>query len=132
MSAANALLQAIHQRLSSDAALSAAIGPDGIRDRVLPRAALPCIVFGDMETRDFSTSTESGEEHFLTLEIWSDGEGRWLTQQISRLVRGLLHDAALTTAGVSLVSLLHVGMKSRREPKTKFYVAEMRFRAVTE
>jgi hypothetical protein len=132
MSAANALLQAIHQRLSADVALTGMIGPDGIRDRLLPRAALPCIVFGDMETRDFSTSTEHGEEHLLTLEIWSEGEGRRQAQTIAGLVRSLLDDAALTLDGFSLVSLLQTGVRARREPKTRFYGAEMRFRAVTE
>jgi len=132
MSAANALLQAIHQRLSGDAALTAIIGPNGIRDRLLPRALLPSIVLGDIETRDFSTSTESGEEHFLTLEIWSDGEGRRQALAIAAIVRPLLDDAALTLEGFSLVSLLQVSARTRREPKTKFYVTEMRFRAVTE
>lgn len=132
MSAANALLQAIHQRLSGDAALAAIIGSDGIRDRLLPRAVLPCIVFGDMETRDFSTSTEEGEEHFLTLEIWSDGGGRREGQRIASLVHDLLHDAPLVLDGFSLVGLLQTSLRTRREPKTKFYLSEMRFKAVTE
>lgn len=132
MTAANAFLAAIHQRLTGDAALTAIIAADGVRDRLLPRATLPCVVFGEMETRDYSTSTEGGEEHFLMLEIWSDGEGRRQAQEIAGLVRGLLHDAALALPGAVLVSLLQVSMRTRREPKTKFHLAEMRFRAVTE
>ncbi|MCJ9673171.1 MULTISPECIES: DUF3168 domain-containing protein [unclassified Neorhizobium] len=132
MTAGNALLQAIHQTLASDAALTAIIGADGIRDRLLPRPKLPCIVFGEMETRDFSTASEAGEEHLLVLEIWSDGEGRRQAQEIAGLVHGLLHDAALALAGAVLVNLLQVGTRTRREPKTKFHLAEMRFRAVTE
>jgi len=132
MSAANALLQAIHRRLSRDAALTAILGPEGIGDRLMPRADLPCIVFGDLETRDFSTSTEDGEEHFLTLEIWSDGEGRRQAQQIAAIAHGLLHNAALDIEGFSLVSLLQTSQRARREPKTKLYVCQMRFRAVTE
>lgn len=132
MTAANTLLAAIHQRLAGDVVLAGMIGPDGIRDRLLPRPKLPCVAFGEMETRDYSTSSEGGEEHFLTLEIWSGGEGRREAQEIAGLVRGLLHDAALTLDGAVLVSLLQVGMRTRREPKTRFHLAEMRFRAVTE
>jgi hypothetical protein len=132
MTAGNALLQAIHQTLASDAALTAIIGTDGIRDRLLPRPKLPCIVFGEMETRDFSTASEAGEEHLLVLEIWSDGEGRRQAQEVAGLVHGLLHDAALPLDGAVLVNLLQLGTRTRREPKTKFYLAEMRFRAVTE
>ncbi|MCQ1850021.1 DUF3168 domain-containing protein [Neorhizobium galegae] len=132
MTAANVLLQAIHQTLASDAALAAIVGADGIRDRLLPRPKLPCVVFGEMETRDFSTASEAGEEHLLVLEIWSDGEGRRQAQEAASLVHGLLHDAALPLDGAVLVNLLQVGTRTRREPKTKFYLAEMRFRAVTE
>ncbi|WP_105381920.1 DUF3168 domain-containing protein [Neorhizobium alkalisoli] len=132
MTAASALLRAIHRRLGSDAALSALVGADGIRDRLLARPELPCIVFGEMETRDYSTSSEAGEEHFLTIEIWSEGEGRREAQQIAGLVHGLLHDTALSLDGAALVSLLHLRTRTRREPKTRFQLAELRFRAVTE
>jgi hypothetical protein len=47
-------------------------------------------------------------------------------------VHALLHDAALALEGAVLVNLLQVNTRTRREPKTKFYLAEMRFRAVTE
>jgi hypothetical protein len=132
MTAANALLKAIYQRLSADVNLTAIIGADGIGDRLLPRPKLPCIVFGEMETRDFSTSTERAAEHFLTLEIWSDGEGRKQGQDIAGRVHDLLHDAGLGLDGVTLVNLLVTGMRTRREPKTKFYLVELRLRAVTE
>lgn len=118
------LLAAIHRRLADDAALNAIIGADGVRDRLLPRPKLLCILFGEMETRDYSTSTEIGEEHFLTLEIWSDGEGRREAQEIAGLVHDLLHDAALVLDGAVLVSLLRVSTRTRSEPKTKAYLVE--------
>lgn len=49
----------------------------------------------------------------------------------SRL-HALLQDVALDLGAYHLVSLLHLRTQSRREPKTKLYVAELRFRAVTE
>ena len=76
MNALNALLGAIHLRLSTDPALAALIGPDGVRDRLLARPALPAVVFGEVQTRDYSTATEAGEEHRLTLEVWSRAPGR--------------------------------------------------------
>ena len=132
MTVANALLKAIHARLAGDAALAAMIGPDGIHDRLLQRPKLPAIVLGEMETRDLSTATEPGEEHFLTLEIWSDGEGRRRALEIAGRADALLNDAALVLDGAVLVSLLRIGMRTRREPKTRTYLAELRFRAVTE
>lgn len=131
MSAANTLLQAIHGRLSGDAALMAET-TGGVVDRLLPRPVFPCIVFGDLETRDYSTATEQAEEHFLTLEIWSEAGGRKRAEEIAMRVRTLLDDAALTLEGMTLVSLQHRSGRSRREPKARSFVAELCFRAVTE
>lgn len=131
MSAANPLLQAIFARLGSDAALTALI-PGGIVDRLLPRGLLPLVVIADLESRDYSTATEKSEEHFLTLEIWSDANGRKRAAEIAARVKTLLDDAALPLSGVSLVALQFLSSRSRREPKTRNFLAEMRFRAVTE
>lgn len=130
---ANALLRAIHARLSGDAGLVALIGPDGLRDRLLPRQTLPAIVFGEMETRDLSTTGGAGDEHFFRLDVWGEGEGRKATLEIAARVKALLDDEALALEGNAvLVSLFAIGSRSRREQKTKAYVVEMRFRAVTE
>lgn len=131
MSAANPLLQAIFARLGSDVALTALI-PGGIVDRLLPRGLLPLVVIADLESRDYSTATEKSEEHFLTLEIWSDANGRKRAAEIAARVKILLDDATIPLSGVSLVALQFLSSRSRREPKTRNFLAEMRFRAVTE
>ena len=130
--AANTLLQAIHAVLAADAGLTALIGTDGIRDRLVTGRQLPCVVIAELVSNDYSTSTEPGEEHFLTLQAWSDAAGQRQAQAIAALVRGLLQDAALPLAACTLVNLRHVATKARREPKTRLFCAEMRFRAVTE
>ena len=132
MSAANALLVAIHARLAADPQLVAMIGTDGIRDRLLPRPVLPAFVVGEMETRDYSTATEAGEEHRLVLEVWSDAAGRREAEELAERVRGLLQDAALTLAGHLLVSLAHERTRTRRQANAKLFLAELRFKAVTE
>ena len=133
MTRENALLSAVHARLASDQAVVAAVGSQGIRDRLLPRMQLPAVILSEVETRDYSTATEEGFEHILTLEIWAAAEGRRQAQEIAALVRSSLQDADLTLAdGGTLVSLSHQTSRSRREPKTKLSIVEMRFRAVTE
>lgn len=130
--AANPLLQAIHAAIANAAALTALIGADGIRDRLVTGRHLPCIVIAELASNDYSTSTEPGEEHFLTLQVWSDASGQRQAQEIAAIVRGLLQDAALPLAGCTLVNLQHVATKARREARTRLFCAEMRFRAVTE
>ncbi|WP_183485015.1 tail completion protein gp17 [Martelella radicis] len=132
MSAENALLTAIHARLSGDAELTALVGPDAIFDRLLSRPRLPAIVFGECETRDNSTATESGAEHFLSLEVWSEAHGRKAVQTIEARVKSLLDDADLAVSGFVLVNLRHRSSRIRRVTRTGYFLAEMRFRAVTE
>lgn len=131
MSAANLLLQAIFARLAGDATLVGLV-PGSIADRLLPRGLLPSIIIGNLESRDYSTATEKAEEHFLALEIWSDANGRRRAGEIAERVKTLLDDAPLPLAGVSLVSLQFLSSRSRREPKTRNFLAEIHFRAVTE
>lgn len=128
--AANALMKAMFERLVGDAELVALVGVDGVRDRLLARAKMPCVVFGEIDSRD--EDGETLQVHLVTLEVWSLAEGMREAQVIAERVRALLHDAALVLDGVELVNLTHRGTRTRREAKTKFQLAEMRFRAVTE
>ncbi len=132
MSAANEMLTAIHGRLTEDAELLGLIGEDGVRDRLVTGRKLPSVLIGEVISNDYSTSTERGEEHLFSLEVWIDAGGRKQAQLVASRLHALLQDAALDLGPHHLVSLLHVRTQSRREPKTKLYVAELRFRAVTE
>ena len=64
-----------------------------------------------------------------------DETGRYLTclsQEIAAKVMALLDDADLALDDAVLVSLLRIGTRSRREQKTRYYLSEIGFRAVTE
>ncbi len=132
MSAANELLTAIQTRIADDAELSAMIGPEGLRDRLVSGRKLPAIIVADLASNDYSTATEAGAEHLLTLEIWTDAGGRKEAATIAEHLRMLLHDAPLSLETHHLVGLLHLSTRTRREQKTRLHVAEIRFRAVTE
>ena len=132
MSAASALQKAIFGRLSGDAAVTALVGAQGVTDRLLAAPAAPLVVIAGIDSMDRSTATEEGEAHVVTLEVWSDAAGHREVQAIAAAVRAALHDAALTLAGHHLVLLLHRDTRLRREGKSRFHRAEMRFRAVTE
>ncbi len=132
MSAANQLLAAIHERLTDDAELSGMIGPEGLRDRLVSGRKLPAAIVADLASNDYSTATETGAEHLLTLEVWADAVGRKEAATIAERLRMLLNDAPLPLETHHLVGLLHLSTRTRREAKTGLHVAEIRFRAVTE
>ncbi len=132
MSATQALQAALYVRLTGDAALAAMIGPDGVHDRLLTGSDRPYVRIAAIETRDWSTASEPGEEHLLTLEVRSGEGGNRVAQEIADRVRFLLDDAALTVTGALLVNLRHQRTRTGRDARAKGHVAEMVFRAVTE
>ncbi|MBL0371073.1 DUF3168 domain-containing protein [Rhizobium sp. KVB221] len=125
----NALQKAVFAVLAADAELLAIVGADGISDRRMTGRSMPYLVIAELESRDFGPQTE---EHFLTIEAWPTADGRRQVQTMAGRVRALLHDAAPLLDGAMLINLRHVSTRVRREARTKAFVAEMRFRAVTE
>lgn len=132
MSAAGQLQKAIFEALSSDPALTALLGPGRIFDRQVARVPLPYVVFAAWETRDWDTSTERGEAHRITLDIWSDENGRREAQAIAAAVTTVLHDAQPALATHHLVNLRLERSTSAREPRSRRHRASLQFRAVTE
>lgn len=129
---AGALQQAVFERLGGDAGLTALVGENRIHDRLVEKAALPHVLFAAMDSRDWSTSTESGEEHTLRLEVWSDENGKRLVQSIAAAIKLALHDQPLALSGHRLVNLRLVASVLKREPKSRRHQAALTFRAVTE
>lgn len=132
MSAGNALQTAVFATLSGDAALLAVLGDGGIHDRLLERAEHPYVRLAGIESSDWSTASEPGEEHAMTIEVRGAEGGNRVVQDIAGRVRALLHDAGLTLAGHHLVNLRHEGTRTSRDGAARGHVAVMRFRAVTE
>ncbi len=77
MTAASADLQkAMFAALTGNAALVALMGGARIFDRAPTDAAFPFVTFGRTSVFDWSTSTEDGLEHLVTLHVWSKAKGR--------------------------------------------------------
>lgn len=131
-SAGWALQRAIYETLTADAAVTAVLGGPRIHDDVPRAAELPYVTIGQSSTRDWSTGSEDGEEHTLTVHVWSRANGRKQVQEIMGVVRGALDDAALTVVGHRLVNLRHEFCEARRDPDGETYHGLIRFRAVTE
>ncbi|MCJ8143865.1 DUF3168 domain-containing protein [Ancylobacter sp. A5.8] len=132
MSAANLLRAAIHAALSADPALTAALGGARVHDEPPAGAELPYVTLAEGRVNDWSTATEEGEEHLLTLHAWSRQGGHREAQAIAGMVREALEGMAPALAGHRLVNLRVTGTETRREAGGKTYRAAIRLRAVTE
>jgi Protein of unknown function (DUF3168) len=127
-----ALQSAVHARLTSDAALLALLGGAFIYDRAPQAAAYPYVTYGQSTTRDWSTGSERGDEHVLTIHVWSHGDGRKSVEAIVDAIRAALHEVTLTLNGHRLINLRRDFAETRRENDGDIMHALIRFRAVTE
>ena len=131
-SASAALRAAIHDALSADGALLALLGGPKIYDEVPSAAAFPYVTLGEARVSDFSTGTEPGEEHQVTLHAWSRQGGQREAHLISGALLQALDDAPLTLSAHRLVNLRFAVADVRREADGRTYHALVRFRAMTE
>jgi len=131
-SASAALRAAIHDALAADGALTALLGGPKIYDEPPRAAAFPYVTLGEARASDFSTGTEPGEEHQLTLHAWSRQGGHREANLISGALLQALDDAPLTLIDHRLVNLRFTTADVRREADGRTYHALVRFRAMTE
>jgi hypothetical protein len=133
MSTASAALRAaIHDALNSDGALAALLGGTKVYDEPPQAAAFPYVTLGEARVSDFSTGTEPGEEHQLTLHAWSRQGGHREAHLIAGALLQALDDAPLTLSDHRLVNLRFATADVRREADGRTYHALVRFRAMTE
>lgn len=124
-----ALRRAIHAALSTDAALTATLGEGRIHDLPPASPAFPYVTLGEAQVSDWSTATEAGAEHRLSLACWSRQGGH---AEAHQLAQQALHDAPLALDSHRLINLRFTSAEIRREPGGRTYRALLRFRAVTE
>jgi hypothetical protein len=130
--AAAALRAAIHDALIADGALSALLGGPKVYDEPPRAAAFPYVTLGEARVSDFSTGSEPGEEHQLTLHAWSRQGGHREAHLIAGALLQALDDAPLNLADHRLVNLRFAVADVRREADGRTYHALVRFRAMTE
>jgi hypothetical protein len=130
--AAAALRAAIHDALVADGALATLLGGARIYDEPPRGPSLPYVTLGEARVSDFSTGSEPGEEHQLTLHAWSRQGGHREAHLIAGVLLQALDDAPLALAGHRLVNLRFATADVRREADGRTYHALVRFRAMTE
>ncbi len=130
--AAAALRAAIHDALVADGALGALLGGPKVYDAPPQAAAFPYVTLGEARVTDFSTGSEPGEEHQLTLHAWSRQGGHREAHLIAGALLQALDDAPLSLDDHRLINLRFAVADVRREADGRTYHALVRFRAVTE
>jgi len=132
MNSAVSLRTAIHGALVADTPLAALLGGEKIYDEPPRDAALPYVTLGEDVVVDGSTATEQGDEHALTLHVWSRQGGHREAHLIAGAVLEALSEAALTLDGHYLANLRFIVADIRREADGRTDHGIVRLRALTE
>ncbi len=119
-------------RLSSDAALTSLLGGIKIFDEVPAQTSAPYLVLGEIESREAGASVDEGEEHRLTLNLWSREGGMADSLSAAARVASVLDGADLSLAGHRLANLRWMATDARRMGDGRHRFASLRFRALTE
>jgi len=126
------LQHAVYTALSESGALTALLGGSRIYDVVPHAAAYPFITMGQTSSTDWGTGIEDGEEHIMTLHVWSSYGGRSEAQVIMGSIRDTLHTARLSLSGHNLINLRQQFSDIRREPDGVTIHGLLRYRATTQ
>jgi Protein of unknown function (DUF3168) len=131
-SASWALQRSLYQALADAPELVALLGGVRIYDHAPQGASFPFITLGQSVIRDWSTGTEDGAEHSLTLHVWSRSGGKKQMQEIVEAIRRALHDQPLPLEDHFLINLRHEFSEARLDPDGDTFHGVVRYRAVTE
>ncbi|MBX9759146.1 MAG: DUF3168 domain-containing protein [Beijerinckiaceae bacterium] len=126
------LRKSIRDQLVASPQLLARLGGPHVYDEAPRGKAAPYIVFTQGEMRDWSTMTETGAEHLIVLEVWSQKPGAREALEIAGLVADLLHEAALPMATARCVHARISSVETLRQNANRFVRARIRLRALVE
>jgi len=126
------LQSAICQALAGSAELTAQLGGLRVYDHPPQAAAYPFVTIGESSVFDWSTGTEDGAEHLVTLHVWSRSGGKRQAYALVEKIRELLSDQALILNDHALVNLRYQFSETRQDPDGETYHGVVRYRAVTE
>ncbi|MFK4824091.1 DUF3168 domain-containing protein [Paenochrobactrum sp. BZR 588] len=132
MSASISLQKAIYDLLRNDADVSAKLGTNRILDHVPPTTGFPYITLGSSVVYDWSTDSEPGQEHLISLHIWAQSSGRKFVLEVIELIAQKLDHGTLELIGHVLVNLNLQEISAQNSDRRNAYQGIMRYRAVTE
>ncbi|TMV01510.1 DUF3168 domain-containing protein [Brucella haematophila] len=130
---AAALQRALFDALKDDDGLKETLGGERIYDHVPPKTPFPYVTLGETSSRDWSTASEKGDEHFVNIQIWAKESGRKRVLDIAARIASRLDEGPpVTVDGHHLVNLMLTEVIARNTDGLGSYLGTMRYRAVTE
>src|SRR6476469_6726403 len=108
------------------------LGGTRIYDDAPQAASYPFITLGQSLVRDWSTGTEDGAEHLLTLHAWARAGGKKQVHAMIEAFKSTLHGQPLTLVDDDLVNVRQEFSEALPDPDGDTYHGIVRYRPVTE
>jgi hypothetical protein len=130
------LQQALHAAIAGDASCAAIFGPR-IFDAAPPHAADAAaeglyLTMGDETVADWSTATDRGARHTVTLVVHAPRHGFAEAKQAAAAVSDVVLDAPLAPSRGRVVDSRFIGARTRRTESNALRQVEMRFSITLE
>lgn len=132
MTAPGDLLQALFQRLKSDASLSALLGGAGLVEQATDKAAFPYVTCGRTSAFDWDTGADNDADQLVTLHVWSKAHGEAETRDIMDSIKARLADAVLVIGPHGQTRLSLEFAEARYDEDLAVHHGLLRFRAITQ
>lgn len=127
-----ALQAALYSRLTTSHEVTSMLGGMHIFDDVPTEQKPPYIVFAQSVYNDWSTGTEDGMEHSISLHVWSDENGRKEVLTLSQKIIAAMNDLPKQLDDNLLVNFSHEFTEVSKDEDAGLFLAKLNFRAVTE
>jgi Protein of unknown function (DUF3168) len=92
---------------------------------------VPCLAFGDFESRAWRSAAFDGQEHDIRLELWTGEGGAEASKAAAGEIIDRLHNADFRLAGHTLVDLQFESAETRFHPDRQAWHCRLRFKALT-
>ncbi len=122
----------VYETLTANQDLTTILGGPQIFDDVPGNSKPPYITFGNAAHFDWSTGTETGMEHLLSIEVWSKVDGRKEVLEIAQTAEDALATMSPQLQESYLINFRHESTEVERNVKTGLFRARINYRAVTE
>jgi hypothetical protein len=130
-----ALQKALYAALSADQAVGALAGSriwdEGDAAAVAAADGGPCVILGDETVEAWSTATDAGAVHVVTISAVAEAGGFGALKRLAGAVCDVLLGSIALERG-RVVSSRFLGGRTRREEKGRVRRVDLRFRIVVE
>ena len=127
-----ALQTALFQELAADATLQSLLGSHVYDEMPSGEVSDLFVVIGDERVRDWSTMTEAGADHRLTVSVVSDQEGYLAAKQAAAAVSNALSSSTFSFAEGRVVLCRFEGARARRVRSGQRRRIDLNFRVIVE